>query len=168
MKKRITLVLLTAALVITLTTGCTEKDEKLAEMKADQSQNIVDVVGISGIEEDLGVTILLPASVSGENCKVIDGKTGLVEFTIEDAEYAFYIESATEARDATGIAAGLPNKETILMDNATYQLAYQEGGPVIATWYDKAHRISCTLILLEASDQEGLKAMAESIIAVQQ
>ena len=167
MKKKTTILLVTLLLFIGITTGCSDEQEELAAMKAETQQDTVEVIGIAQIEEELGIKILLPATISDENCSIIEGRLGVISFVLDGATYTYYVESAEEEIDATGMAADLPNAETILVDNNTYQMAYEKNGVGISYWYDGNHEVACTLLLAEGATADALKLATESILAVQ-
>lgn len=167
MKKKIALLLLSVTLIIGVAAGCTDKEENLSAMKADSEKNTVDVIGVGEIEEELGIAVMVPATVTDESCRISDGNVGIISFKSGDAAYDYYVQAGEAALDATGLAAGLPNQGTYLVDDATYQMAYEDGGAGIAWWYDKINQVSCTLVLEDTTDPDLLKATAESFIAVQ-
>ena len=167
MKKKIALVLLSVTLIIGVAAGCTDKQEDLSAMKADSEQNTVDVIGIGDIEEELGIAVIVPATVTDESYRISDGSVGIISFKSGDAAYNYYVQAGEKASDATGLAASLPNQGTFLVDDATYQMAYEDGGAGIAWWYDKTNGVSCTLVLETTTDPDLLKATAESFLAVQ-
>lgn len=167
MKKKILILLIGLVLIIGATVGCTDDEQKNAENTMMAKQDTVDVVGVVQIEEELGIKIVLPATIENETCSIINGKTGVIVFESNDVSYTYYVEASDAELDATGMAEGLPNPETILVDNATYKVAYETDGVGIAYWYDKNNKVACTLLISEMSTQSELKTMTESILSVQ-
>lgn len=167
MKKKILILLIGLVLIIGATVGCTDDEQKQAEKTMLAKQDVVDVVGTVQIEEELGINILLPATIENETSSIIAGKIGLISFEYEGVGYNYYVEASDTELDATGMSENLSNQETVLMDNATYKIAYEKDGVGIAYWYDKNNKVACTLLISEQSSLTALKALAESIMTVQ-
>ena len=167
MKKKIALLLLSVTLIIGVASGCTDKQEDLSAMKADSEINTVEVIGIGEIEAELGIKVVVPATVTDESCRISDGSVGVVSFKSAEADFEYYIQAGEAPLDATGLAASLPNQGTYLLDNATYQMAYEDGGVGIAWWYDKTNQVACTLVMAATTDPALLQSTAESFIEVQ-
>ncbi len=167
MKKKIFILLIGLALIIGVTVGCTDDEQKQAENTMTAKQEAVDVVNIVQIEEDLGIKIVLPATIVNETCSIVDGSVGVISFELNEVSYTYYVESSETEMDATGMAVSLPNQETLLAVNATYKLAYETDGVGVSYWYDKNNKVACTLLISEKVSPDVLKAMTESIISVQ-
>lgn len=167
MKKKILILLIGLTLIIGVTVGCTDDEQKQAENTMMMKQDTVDVVNTVQIEEELGIKVVLPATIVNETCSIVDANVGVISFDIENVRYTYYVESSDIEMDATGMAESLPNQETLLADNATYTLAYETDGVGVSYWYDKNNKVACTLLISEKASPDELKAMTESIISVQ-
>jgi hypothetical protein len=167
MKKKILILLIGLSLIIGATVGCTDDEQKQAEKTMLTQQDTVDVVNTVQIEEELGIKVVLPATIENETCSIVNAKVGVISFELDGVGYTYYVEASSVEMDATGMAEGLPNQETQLTDNATYKMAYETDGVGVAYWYDKNNKVACTLLISEKSSPDGLKAMTESIISVQ-
>jgi len=167
MKKKILILLIGLVLVIGATAGCTDDVQDQAENTMLAKQDTVDVVGTGQIEDELDIKVMLPAVIESENCSVINGQIGVITFQYDGIAYSYYVKAADAEEDATGMAAGLPNPETLLADNATYKIAYETDGVGVSYWYDKNNKVACTLLISENASPDQLKAMTESIISVQ-
>jgi len=167
MKKKILILLIGLALIIGVTVGCTKDEQNQADSTILAKQNTVDVVGTVQIEEELGVKILLPATIDNETCSIIDNKIGVITFDNAGVNYSYYVEAADTELDATGMAASLPNPETVLVDNATYKMAYETDGAGVSYWNDKNNKVACTLLISEKASPDAIKTMTESIMSVQ-
>jgi len=154
-------------LIIGATVGCTDNEKKQAENTMMAKQDTVDVVNTIQIEEELGIEVVLPATIENEACSIINAKTGVVSFDYDGVNYTYYVESSDIELDATGMAESLPNQETLLADNATYKIAFETDGVGVSYWYDKNNKVACTLLISEKSSPDSLKAMSEAIISVQ-
>jgi len=167
MKKKILILLIGLVLIIGATVGCTDDEQKQAENTMMAKQDTVDVVSTVQIEEELGIDVVLPASIENETCSINNAQTGVISFNYEGVAYTYYVEASDIETDATGMAASLPNQETLLADNATFKIAYEKDGAGVSYWYDKNNKVACTLLISEKSSPDMLKAMTESIISVQ-
>jgi len=167
MKKRIVCLLIALVLVVAVSVGCTNEQEKLASDSATTKQAAVAVVGAAQVEDELGIKILLPATIENETYSVIDGKVGLITFALDGLTYNYYIESADKEMDASGIATTLSNQQTVLADNATFSMATGPDGVGVTYWYDKNNKVACTLLISEKASSDALKQVTESIISVQ-
>jgi len=167
MKKKILILLIGLALIIGATVGCTNDEQKQAENTMTAKQDTVDVVSTVQIEEELGINVVLPATIENEACSIANAEIGVISFENDGVSYTYYVQSADTETDATGMAASLPNQETLLADNATFKVAYEKDGVGVSYWYDKTNKVACTLLVSEKSSPDGLKAMTESIISVQ-
>jgi hypothetical protein len=167
MKKKIMILLIGLALIIGVTVGCTDDEKDQAENTMMAKQDIVEVVGTSQIEDELGFNIMLPAIIEDESCSIIDARIGVIAYQHNGVGYTYYVQAAETETDATGMAENLPNPETILADNATYKIAYETDGAGVTYWYDKNNKVACTLLISENASPEDLKTMTESIISVQ-
>lgn len=167
MKKKILILLVGLTLIVGVTVGCTNDEQKQAENTMMAKQDVVDVVGTPQIEEELGIEIFLPATIKNEACSIMDNKIGVISFENDGFNYIYYIEASDTELDATGLAANLPNPETVLVDNATYKMAYENEGAGVTYWYDKNNKVACTLLVSEKTSPEALKSMTESIISIQ-
>jgi hypothetical protein len=167
MKRKILILLIGLSLIIGVTVGCTDDEQNQAENTMMAKQDTVDVVGLTQIEEELGVKIKLPAIIENESCSIANAQIGVISFQYNGLEYTYYVEPADGEADATGMAENLPNPETILADNATYKIAYETDGAGVAYWYDKNNKVACTLLISEKASPEALMTMTESIISVQ-
>lgn len=167
MKKRVVCLLIGIMLVAIASFGCTSEQEKMATEKAATKQTAVDVVGAAQVEDELGIKILLPATINNETYSIIDGKIGLVTFAWDGLKYEYYIESAEGEVDATGIADTLGDKQTVLADNATYNMVVGTEGVGVTYWYDKNNKVACTLLISKKVSSDALKEVTESIISVQ-
>jgi hypothetical protein len=167
MKKKILILLIGLTLIIGVTVGCNDDEQKQAENTMMAKQDTVDVVSTVQIEEELGIEVVLPATIESETCSIINAKIGQISFEYEGVGYTYYVEASDLETDATGMAASLPNQETLLANNSTYKLAYETDGVGVTYWYDKNNKVACTLLISENSSPDGLKAMTESIISVQ-
>lgn len=167
MKKKILILLIGLALIVGITAGCTDDEQKQAENTMTAKQDTMEVVNTGQIEEELAIKVVLPATIENETCSIINAKIGMISYELDGVNYTYYVESAEEEQDATGMAESLPNQETQLMDNATYKLAYETDGVGVSYWYDKNNKVACTLLISEKSSPDTLKAMTESIISVQ-
>lgn len=167
MKKKILILLIGLVLVIGTTVGCANDEQNQSENTMMAKQDTVDVVGTVQIEDELDIKVLLPAVIESETCSIINGQIGVVAFEYDGISYSYYVKAADAEEDATGMAAGLPNPETLLADNATYKIAYETEGVGVSYWYDKNNKVACTLLISENASPDDLKAMTESIISVQ-
>jgi hypothetical protein len=167
MKTKILILLVSLVLLIGVTVGCTNDEENLSDNTMMAKQDSVDVVGTVQIQDELGIKIVLPATIENEACSIINGEIGVISFDYDGLAYKYYVKAADSEEDATGIASTLPNPETVLVDNATYKLAYQTDGAGVAYWYDKNNKVACTLLISENATPDALKAMTESIMSVQ-
>ena len=167
MKTKILLLLVSLVLLIGIMVSCTNDEENLSDNTMMAKQDSVDVVGTTQIEDELGIKIILPATIENEACSIINGEVGVISFEYDGLTYTYYVKSADSEEDATGMAAALPNPETVLVDNATYKLAYETDGAGVAYWYDKNNKVACTLLISENATPEALKTMTESIMSVQ-
>jgi len=167
MKKKLFILLIGLMLIIGATVGCTDDEEKQAENTMMAKQDTVDVVNTVQIEEELGIEVVLPATIENETCSIINAKVGVISFDMEGVSYTYYVEASETELDATGMAEGLTNQETLLTDNATYKMAYEKDGVGVSYWYDKNNKVACTLLISEKSSPDVLKAMTESMISVQ-
>jgi hypothetical protein len=167
MKKKILILLIGLTLIIGVTVGCADDEQNQAENTMMAKQDVVDVVGLSQIEEELGVKIMLPAIIEDESCSIVNAQIGVVSFQYNGIGYTYYVEPADVEADATGMAEDLPNPDTILADNATYKIAYETDGAGVTYWYDKNNKVACTLLISENASPEELMAMTESILSVQ-
>lgn len=167
MKKKILILLIGLVLIVGATVGCTDDEQKQAEKTMMAKQDTVEVVNTVQIEEELDIKVVLPTTIENETCSIVNAKVGLIAFDYEGVSYTYYVESAETEIDATGMAQSLPNQETLLADNATYKMAYEKDGVGVSYWYDKNNKVACTLLISKKSSPDGLKAMTESIIAVQ-
>jgi len=167
MKKKIVILLIGLLLVIGATVGCTDDEQKQSENTMMSKQDTVDVVSTVQIEEELGIKVVLPATIENETCSIVNAKVGVISFDKEGVSYTYYVEASETELDATGMAESLTNQETLLTDNATYKLAYETDSVGISYWYDKNNKVACTLLVSEKSSPDVLKAMTESIISVQ-
>jgi hypothetical protein len=167
MKKRILIILIGLAMIVGVTVGCTNDKQNQADGVMLEKQAAVDVVGTVQIEEELGIKILLPATIENESCSIIDGKMGLISFDYDGSSYNYYVEASDAELDATGMATSLPNSETVLVDNATYKLAYETDGAGVTYWYDKKNKVACTLLISDKTSPDSLKTVTESILSIQ-
>lgn len=167
MKKKILILLIGLTLMIAVTVGCTNEEQKQTENAMLAKQDTVDVVGTLQIEEELGIQIMLPATIKNETCSIINDKIGVISFEYNGFRYSYYVEASDTELDATGMASNLPNPETVLTDNATYKMAYETDGVGVTYWYDKNNKVACTLLISEQSSPDALKFMTESIMSVQ-
>jgi hypothetical protein len=167
MMKKILILLIGLVLIIGVTVGCADDEQKQAENTMTAKQDTIDVVNTVQIEEELDIKVLLPATIENETCSIVNAKVGVISFEYNGVNYTYYVESSETEMDATGMAESLPNQETVLMDNATYKIAYETEGVAVSYWYDKNNKVACTLLISEKSSPDGLKVVTESIIAVQ-
>lgn len=167
MKKKILILLIGLTLIIGVTVGCTDEEQKQAENTMMAKQDTVEVVGLTQVEDELGIKIKLPAIIDNESCSISNAQTGIISFEYNGTDYTYYVESADVEADATGLAENLPNPNTILVDNATYKIAYETDGAGVTYWYDKNNKVACTLLISEKASPEALMTMTESIISVQ-
>ncbi len=167
MKKRLIGLLIGILLIVGATVGCTNEEEELASSTMMDKQSTVDVVGAVQIEDELGIQVLLPTTIKKEAYSIIDGEIGLVSFKLDGLAYKYYIQGATAETDLTGVASSLGNQETVLADDATYKIAYDQDGVGVSYWYDKTNKIACTLLIPENATSAALKTMTDAIILVQ-
>lgn len=167
MKKKILLLLFGLALIIGVTAGCTKDEQNAVKDTMTAKQASVDVVGTVQIEEELGIKIVLPAIIENETCSIVNGNIGVISFNYKGFDYSYYVQASDKELDATGMAASLPNQETVLADNATYKIAFETKGVGISYWYDKNNKVACTLLISEQTTREALTTMTESIVSVQ-
>ena len=167
MKKKILILLMGIILVIGATVGCTDDEQKQAQNTMMAKQDTVEVVNTVQIEDELGIKVVLPATIKNESCSIVNANVGAISFEYEGTRYTYYVEASDTERDATGMAESLPNQETQLADNATYKMAYEADGVGVSYWYDKNNKVACTLLISEKLSPDELKSMTESIISVQ-